>query len=61
MSFDLHIYNSCIKKRKYKTLQNALDALKKIRKTGKIVPPNACAYKCDYCYAWHLGHNKKGI
>lgn len=55
---ETHRWKMCESKRRFKNEKNALNELKKIRKTGKIVPPNAVAYKCPICSKWHLGHKK---
>lgn len=52
------IWNKCGKKKAFKKESSALEELRNIRKTGKIVPENACAYKCEICSKWHLGHRR---
>lgn len=55
---DYKKYNMCERKIRYRKQLTALKELKSIARTGKIIPPNAHAYKCPYCDGWHLGHNK---
>jgi hypothetical protein len=45
-------------KKMYPSKKHALQALKRIRKQGYIMSPNAYAYKCPSCEGWHLGHDK---
>lgn len=56
--FNYGEYNMCIRKIAYRTKRRALNALNKIAKTGKLIPPSAHAYSCPYCNKWHLGHRK---
>lgn len=51
-------YWACQRKRKYRSEQAAMNMLDRIKKTGKIIPHNANAYRCTYCDGWHLGHAK---
>lgn len=53
-----HIHKMCTNKRRFKKEKYAEECLRKIRKSGKIVPPNAVAYHCELCGGWHLGHKK---
>jgi hypothetical protein len=55
---DPKLWRACTRKRKYKTERNALDQLRRIAKTGKIIPHTANAYKCQHCHQWHLGHRR---
>lgn len=53
------IWKMCGRKRGYDKESSALNELRLIRKTGKIVPENSCAYKCLVCGKFHLGHSRQ--
>lgn len=57
--FNYKKWHSCERKTKHKSKKSAMNKLRSIKKSGFIVPGNAIAYKCNFCGAWHLGHNKK--
>ena len=48
----------CESKIRHGSKKCAENALRKIRKTGMIVSPDAHAYKCPFCQGWHLGHTR---
>jgi len=43
---------------KYNSMKSALQGMRKIKKSGKIIPPDAHIYLCPFCKNYHLGHNK---
>lgn len=49
----------CGTKFQYRTKKRAINYLRRIKKTGVIVPSNAHAYICSQCNYWHLGHKRK--
>lgn len=49
-------YHMCDKKKRYSAKKHGEEELRRIRKTGKIVPPDAHVYHCPFCEGWHLGH-----
>lgn len=53
-----HIKEKQCYKVRYRSQQKALNDLKRIKKTGVIVPSNAVAYLCESCRGWHLGHKR---
>lgn len=46
-------------KRAYRKEKNALNYLRRIKKTGRIVSSDFLPYKCPHCNKWHLGHRNK--
>ncbi|RJQ22005.1 MAG: hypothetical protein C4560_02990 [Nitrospiraceae bacterium] len=44
----------CESKKKYLTLDHAYSHVRLLKKKGDIVKP----YKCSFCGAWHLGHQR---
>ena len=59
MKDSLRFWNMCGHKIQYKSKKSAENSLRTIKKTGKIIPQDAHAYKCDYGYHWHLGHSNR--
>lgn len=53
-----YVYKMCECKIRYKKIKNAENALRSLKKTGKIIPSNFLPYSCIYCGGYHLGHHK---
>lgn len=53
-----NIYIKCETKVRYKKLNSAMEALKSIRKSGRLTSQNFVAYECEFCNGFHLGHKK---
>ncbi len=50
-------YNHCLKKRKYNSIKEAKNVIKRAKKTGIIITPYNI-YRCKYCNNYHIGHKK---
>lgn len=59
MTYDEYFYRMCDRKFAFRRRKSALNALGKIRKSGRIVSSNLLPYKCPFCQSWHLGHSKE--
>lgn len=55
-----HIYKLCTKKKQY-TKKQAEGRIKHARKMGKIISPNLKVYKCNFCWAYHIGHERSSV
>lgn len=42
---------------KYNSMKSALQGMRKVKRSGKIIPPDTHIYLCP-CGSYHLGHNK---
>jgi hypothetical protein len=51
----------CEAKIRYKSKKRAENALRSIRKSGKIITGTPNAYLCRFCNRWHLGHGKGAV
>lgn len=53
-------FNSCLRKVQYTSKIKAMNVLRRIKKSGRIVE-NAHAYHCQHCNKYHLGHIVKEV
>lgn len=53
------VWKGCRRKKSYNSPEQAQKAVDSVLKTGHDTNPNRPLrpYKCDVCYAWHIGHN----
>lgn len=57
------VLRSCKTKKQYETPESAQGAVDSIKRTGNDNKPNfnLRPYKCDTCFAWHVGHDTRNI
>ena len=53
-----HIDKLCTIKHPYNSEKDAQFKIRAARKKGRFISPNLKVYKCNFCFAWHIGHER---